>query len=179
MNRSYVPKESPIQPMPIIRILVPVLTFISFLAFSSLNYIFRLYSTKITQMCGSRVVCIMYISLLCLASLFCYSIRIYIYSNIGFVFSDLLTVFIGTCSVSGSGGQIIPHSSPSPANSSSEDSFGLQVLSEPWPVNNNLAFALRNRILALENSNCIFLLDKEKGARSEKRTGRLYLSKRI
>jgi len=105
----------------------------------------------------------MYISLLCLASLFSYSLRIYIYSNISFVFSDLVTVFIGACSVSGSGGQIIPHSSPSPANS--EDSFDLQVLSEPWPVNHNLAFecSLQNRIRTLENENSIFLLDKEKG----------------
>ncbi|XP_052107468.1 LOW QUALITY PROTEIN: uncharacterized mitochondrial protein AtMg01280-like [Arachis duranensis] len=106
---------------------------------------------------------VVYMIRICLASLFCYSLRVYLYSSIGFVFSDLVTVVIGASSVSGSGGKIIPHSSP--ATSSSEDSFGIQVLSEPWPVihNETLESSMRNRIRVLENTDCIFLLDKEKG----------------
>lgn len=138
---------------------------LAFLLLCSLLYILRLYSKKIKRMWGYGAVFILDISLLCLASLFCYSVRIYIYENLGLLFSDLFTVFIVACSVSGSGGQIIPHSSPSPS-ASSEDSFGLQVLSEPWPVTHNFGYesSLRNRILALENDNSIFLLDKERGA---------------
>ncbi|KAF5180345.1 Cytochrome c oxidase subunit [Thalictrum thalictroides] len=60
-----------------------------------------------------------------------------------------------------SGGEIIPYSSP--ANSSSEDSADLQVFLEPWPVTHNLTFSMRNRILTLENTGSIFLLDKERG----------------
>ena len=126
-------------------------------------FLYRKYSIHLNRIYGPRVVCIIYISLLCLTSLFCCNIRLFVYDKIFFVFSNVLTVFMGTCAVSGSDGQIIPHSSPS--NSSSEDSFGLQVLSEPWPVNHNFAYesSLRNRILALENDDCIFLLNKEKG----------------
>ena len=49
--------------------------------------------------------------------------------------------------------------------SSSEDSFALQVLSEPWPVTPNTAeeTSLFNRIRRLERENCIFLLGKEPG----------------
>lgn len=58
-----------------------------------------------------------------------------------------------------SGGEIIPYASP--ANSPSEDLFGIQVLSEPWPVTPNctLECSMRNRILAMNDS--IFLLDKD------------------
>ena len=128
----------------------------------SLSFLFRLYSLSLYRRYGLSLVFLLYVSLFCVASLFCYCIRIYVVSNIGFLFSYVLTVFMGTCAVSGSGGQIIPHSSPS--NSSSEDSFGLQVLSEPWPVTHNLAYesSLINRILSLENDNCIFILDKER-----------------
>ncbi|KAK1547959.1 hypothetical protein Q3G72_021875 [Acer saccharum] len=61
-----------------------------------------------------------------------------------------------------SSGEIVPYYSE---NSESEDSFGLQVLAEPWPVTHNLAFesSMRNRILAMENNHSIFLLDKERG----------------
>nr|BBB05379.1 ORF204 protein [Turritis glabra] len=59
----------------------------------------------------------------------------------------------------------LPHS-PAPSNaSSSEDSFGLRVLSEPWPITPDLGLesSMRNRILILEAKNSPFLLGKEKG----------------
>jgi hypothetical protein len=61
-----------------------------------------------------------------------------------------------------SSGEILPYYSE---NSESEDSFGLQVLAEPWPVTHNLAFesSMRNRIIYMESHNSPFLLDKERG----------------
>ena len=158
--------------MPITGLLVPVLTLISAHSLfrmigmpNSIHLICAFFllccvNVHFPKMCNSQVV---YMIRICLASLFCYSLRVYLYSSIGFVFSDLVTVVIGASSVSGSGGKIIPHSSP--ATSSSEDSFGIQVLSEPWPVihNETLESSMRNRIRVLENTDCIFLLDKEKG----------------
>ncbi|KAK8948822.1 hypothetical protein KSP39_PZI005808 [Platanthera zijinensis] len=120
----------------------------------------------------------------CFTSLFCYFLRIYVVSNIGFLFSDVLTVFlgIGTFSVSGSGGQIIPSSGPSnPPSSSSwtEDSFKIGVLLEPLDDTEmegrpshpptgitfhvSLESSIRTRVGRLENEGSIFLLDKEKG----------------
>jgi len=47
----------------------------------------------------------------------------------------------------------------------SPDSLSLRVLAEPWPIihNNSLESSIKNRIVALENANTIFLLDKERG----------------
>lgn len=63
-----------------------------------------------------------------------------------------------------SDGEIIPYAGANSAENS-EDSFELQVLAEPWPVTHNITFesSIRNRIVALENSNTIFLHDKERG----------------
>lgn len=59
-----------------------------------------------------------------------------------------------------SGGEIVPDASP--PTSSSEDSFDLRVLSEPWPVTPNLGLesSIRNRISILENSDSSFLIEK-------------------
>lgn len=56
-------------------------------------------------------------------------------------------------------------SSPAASSASTEDSFGVQVISEPWDVTPNLGLecSIRNRIVRMENANSIFLLDKEKG----------------
>ena len=50
-------------------------------------------------------------------------------------------------------------------SASSEDSFDLQVLSEPWPVTPNSAeeTSLFNRIRRLEREDCIFLLGRGPG----------------
>jgi hypothetical protein len=61
---------------------------------------------------------------------------------------------------------LFPNTAPTPSNtSSSEDSFGLRVLSEPWPITRNLGLesSICNRIRLLEAANSPFLLGKEKG----------------
>lgn len=87
---------------------------------------------------------------------FFYHIKIQIISWISGCLSTLMIFYA-------SGGEIVPYFSPSPA--SSEDSFELRVLAEPWPVIPNLGFesSMQGRILVLENANSIFLLDKAKG----------------
>ena len=92
--------------------------------FFSLILLFRQYYFHLNRKYGSRVVCIIYISLICFTSLFCYCIRIYLLSHIGFFFSDVLTVLMGTCAVSGSGGEVIPHSENFKASSSEATSVG-------------------------------------------------------
>lgn len=58
----------------------------------SLIFLFRQYSFHLKR---RPVVYVLYFPLLCLTSVFCYCIRIYVVSsNIGFFFSDVLTVFI-------------------------------------------------------------------------------------
>ncbi|KAG8362768.1 hypothetical protein BUALT_BualtUnG0041700 [Buddleja alternifolia] len=61
------------------------------------------------------------------------------------------------------GVEMIPHSSSS--SEGTEDSFGIGVLLEPWPVTPNLGLesSMINRIGAMENANSPFLLDKERG----------------
>jgi hypothetical protein len=53
------------------------------------------------------------------------------------------------------------------SGSSSENSFDLRVLEEPWPVpvvrNIALEASLSNRIRTLENSNSVFLLNETRG----------------
>jgi hypothetical protein len=63
------------------------------------------------------------------------------------------------------GGEIIHHSSPADSSPGTEDSFEIEVLREPFPVTHNIGFesSMRNRILAMENANSIFLLDKDRG----------------
>ncbi|XP_061368162.1 LOW QUALITY PROTEIN: uncharacterized mitochondrial protein AtMg01280-like [Gastrolobium bilobum] len=63
-----------------------------------------------------------------------------------------------------SDGEIIPYTGANSAENS-EDSFELQVLAEPWPVTKNIPLesSMRSRIVALDNSNTIFLHDKERG----------------
>nr|YP_010833524.1 hypothetical protein QLP06_mgp089 [Jatropha curcas]WFG81150.1 hypothetical protein [Jatropha curcas] len=70
-----------------------------------LNFLFRLYYFHLNRMYGPRVVFLIHISLFFVASLFYYTIRIFLYANIGFLFADVLTVFMGmsTCVVSESG----------------------------------------------------------------------------
>nr|YP_010598254.1 ATP synthase F1 subunit 1 [Psychotria serpens]UIG86754.1 ATP synthase F1 subunit 1 [Psychotria serpens] len=95
-------------------------------------------------------------------SFFLYLLRAHFLSYFSLYLTSLLPSFI---IFKVSSGDIIPYSSPENSTSPSEDSFGLQVLSEPWPVNHNIGLeaSMRNRILRLENENSIFLLDKERG----------------
>lgn len=60
------------------------------ISFLGLILLFRLYYFHLNRKYGSRVVCIMYISILCFA--FC----IYVVSNMGSLFSDVLGVFMGS-----------------------------------------------------------------------------------
>lgn len=98
------------------------------------------------------------IQMICIlvVSFFFFLIRI----KIGLCLSSLLSSIL---IYKASGGEINPYSSPS--NASSEDSFGLRVLSEPWPVTPDLGLesSMRNRIRILEDSNSPFLLGKERG----------------
>jgi len=89
-----------------------------------LIFMFRLYSCRLKKKYGSRVVYVLYISLLCFTSLFGYGIRIYVVSNIGLFLSDVVTVFMGTCAVSGSGGEVNPHSENFQASHSEPTSVG-------------------------------------------------------
>lgn len=61
--------------------------------------------------------------------------------------------------------QRLPLPGPSRPSASTENSFGIQVISEPWDVTPNVGLesSMRNRILRMENANSIFLLDKESG----------------
>ena len=94
---------------------------------------------------GSRLLCIM---LLFFTSLFCYSIRIYVVSDIGFLFSDVLTVFMGTCAVLGSGGEVTPHSENIKASSSEATSLGqVPNRNDAGPSNPGLDIALHGRAL--------------------------------
>ena len=119
----------------------------------SLTFIFRKNGFTLNQKYGFRLVRIIYISILFSISLFGCCLRIHLLSHFGLYLLDVFS-FVVVFSVGSGGGQPLPLPAPSsPSNSSSEDSFGLQVLSEPWPVTHNLAYesSLRNRILALEN----------------------------
>lgn len=99
----------------------------------------------------------MYVAILLAISVFFYCMRSHFLFYLGLCLSGILCPYVNV-----SGGERIPYSSE---NSESEDSFGLQVLAEPWPVTHNIAFesSMRNRIIAMENANSIFLLDKERG----------------
>ncbi|CAJ1969389.1 unnamed protein product [Sphenostylis stenocarpa] len=82
------------------------LVLLSFIIFS-LILLFRKSYFHLNRKYGSRVVYVIYLSLLCFTALFCNCIRLYLISNMYIFFS---TVFIGTCAVSGSGGEVNPHS---------------------------------------------------------------------
>ena len=113
-------------------------------------FLFRLSSFCLKKKYGFRLVFILYISILFCISFFFYFLRRDLVSWLGLCLSGILS----TCLIwNVSDGEIIPYSSP--ANSSSEDSFGLQVLAEPWPVTHNIALesSMRNRILTMENAN--------------------------
>ena len=102
-------------------------------------------------------------------SLFFFSFRIYFVSNFGLFLGDLFSSLL-VCSVVSGGGHSLPLPAPSgpsrPVHSttSTEDSFGIRVLMEPWPITPNLGLesSIQHRALALENDNSPFLLDKEK-----------------
>jgi hypothetical protein len=104
---------------------------------------------------------LMYVAILLAISMFFYCIRSHFLFYLGLCLSGILCPFVFVIN-NVSSGEIVPYYSE---NSDSEDSFGLQVLAEPWPVTHNLAFesSMRNRILAMENNHSIFLLDKERG----------------
>lgn len=88
-------------------------------------FMFRMNSFYLQKRYGSRVVCFMYISLMFLTSLFCYSCRVYL----GFFVSDVLTVVIGTwASV-----EVHQHGGGGPENSSGWTNFDLNVLAESMP----------------------------------------------
>nr|YP_009320209.1 orf298 [Sinapis arvensis]AJR33070.1 orf298 [Sinapis arvensis] len=82
------------------------------------------------------------------------------------IFPSLISIFITIPSFALSmDAPLIEAMLPSPNRSSSEDSFGLRVLCEPWPIIPNLGLesSILNRIRILEDSNSPFLLGKEKG----------------
>ena len=121
-----------------------------------LIFIFRRFSSYLRR--KSRFLFLFVtMTFFCLISRLAYFLRIYLSLTLGPYILD----FVGV-----GGGFLILHVSSGDHSGSSEDSFGLQVLSEPWPVNHNIAWesSLRNRILCLESDNTVFLLDKEKGA---------------
>lgn len=129
----------------------PELILLFFLLLLSLTLVSR--STK-----RKRSVILLF--LIFFISFFFYFLRIYLLSRLDVLLADLFS-FVLVLSVGG--GQGLPL--PGPSNSSSEDLFGLQVLSEPWPPTHNIALesSMINRILAMENTNSIFLMDKDRG----------------
>nr|AMR36233.1 hypothetical protein [Nicotiana undulata]AMR36235.1 hypothetical protein [Nicotiana tabacum]AMR36237.1 hypothetical protein [Nicotiana tabacum] len=132
----------------------------------SLTFIVRRNRFRLNQKSGFRLLYIIYISILFSISLFGCCLRTYFLSNLCVYFLDLFSFFAVFSVVSG-GGQPLPLPGPStPSNSSSEDSFELQVLSEPWPVTHNVALeaSMRNRLLALEQEKSPFLLSEERGS---------------
>ena len=100
---------------------------------------------------------LVYVASFLAISVFLYFIRSYFLSYFSLVLNGILCHYVLQ---NVSHGEIIPY-----AGANSGDSFELQVLAEPWPVTHNysLESSMRNRIVALENSNTIFLLDKERG----------------
>ncbi|KAJ4968669.1 hypothetical protein NE237_015370 [Protea cynaroides] len=108
-------------------------------------FIFRFYSKKINKK-SFRLGFFMHLSLL-------------------FLISFLFFFYV----VAGPGLPLPAPSDPSSSSSWSEDSFELEVLSEPFPeasiisTNKSDEVSLKNRILSLENQDCIFLMDKAKG----------------
>jgi len=118
----------------------------------------RFYSSR---MPNKYLRLVFYISILFSIYIFSYFLRIYLLSQLGLFFSFLILSVLP-------GGQALPlpgPSSPAHSSPSTEDSFGIQVLSEPWPILPNLSLesSMQARIGVLENANSIFLLDKERG----------------
>nr|WMB96684.1 hypothetical protein [Solanum melongena] len=131
----------------------------------SLTFLVRRNRFRLNQKFGFRLVFIIYIFLFFSISLFGCCLRTYFLSHFGLYLLDVFSFFV-VFSVGSGGGQPLPLPGPSnPSNSSSEDSFELQVLLEPWPVTHNLGYeaSLRNRFLTLEIENSPFLLSKERG----------------
>lgn len=94
-------------------------------------FLFRVSYSDLRKRYGFRIVCFLYISLLFFTFLFCYYLRIYLFSKTGFLFSSVLTVFLGTFAFSGLGGEIIPHGDAS--SSSGWTAFDLDVLGSSMP----------------------------------------------
>ena len=120
---------------------------------------FRRYSSRMNK----YVRLFFYISILFSIFIFYYFVRIYLFSSLGlFIFSNISFLILSMLPV----GQALPGpSSPVPHSPSSEDSFAVGVLLEPWPVTPNLSMenSMQARIQVLENENSIFILFKEKG----------------
>nr|WSP02254.1 hypothetical protein [Solanum commersonii x Solanum tuberosum] len=131
----------------------------------SLTFIVRRNCFRLNQKYGFRLVFIIYIYIRFSISLFGCCLRTNFLSHFGVYLLEVFSFFV-VLSVGSGGGQPLPLPGPSnPSNSSSEDSFALQVLLESWPVTHNSGFesSLRNRINTLENENSPFLLSKERG----------------
>jgi len=127
-------------------------------------FFFRRYSFQLKDKCGFRLLVVINLFFVVLVAFFCYQVKLHLLSWFGLCLSGILSPLV---IVYVSDGQIIAYSSPGPGNSSSasEDSFGIGVLMEPWPITHNtsLESSMHQRIVALENENSPFLLDKEKG----------------
>ena len=156
------------QTMAILRYFVPFLTFIAansffrflgsegtaimtaggnIVLFGILLLILTFFFRKNRFRLSFPLVFLLYISIIFSISLFGCCLRAHFLSNFGLYFQDVFS-FVVALSVGSGGGQPLPLPAPSsPSNSSSEDSFGLQVLSEPWPVTHNIAYesSLRSR----------------------------------
>ena len=119
--------------------------------------IFHLYEKDLKKRSFSLFLCLDFL-ILSFISLFLYLLRLH-FSTLFYSYSLLCGGFLITYFEN-------PSSSTCFENpSSSEDSFALQVLSEPWPVTPNTAeeTSLQNRIRRLEEDDSIFLLGKAPG----------------
>ncbi|KAJ4942629.1 hypothetical protein NE237_014206 [Protea cynaroides] len=131
-------------------------------------FIFRFYSKKINKK-SFRLGFFMHLSLLFLISFLFFFMRLYLLSRLGLLFELCFAHLIFLSVVAGPGLPLPAPSDPSSSSSWSEDSFELEVLSEPFPeasiisTNKSDEVSLKNRILSLENQDCIFLMDKAKG----------------
>lgn len=124
-------------------------------------FLFRRYSLKLKEKCGFRLLVVIHLFLVICVAFFSYQIKLYLLSWFALYLSGILSTWVIGHFSDGH------YSSPGPGNSSSasEDSFGIGVLMEPWPItqNTSLESSMHQRILSLEKENSPFLLDKEKG----------------
>ncbi|KAJ4978702.1 hypothetical protein NE237_009482 [Protea cynaroides] len=111
----------------------------------------------------------MHLSLLFLISFLFFFMRLYLLSRLSLLFELCFAHLIFLSVVAGPGLPLPAPSDPSSSSSLSEDSFKLEVLSEPFPEALIIStiksdeVSLKNRIKSLENQDCIFLMDKAKG----------------
>lgn len=157
----------------------------------SLIFLFRLFGFHLKKKYGFRLVFFIYISILFCISFFCYFLRVYLLCRFGEIFSYPLPFLI--MSAGGGQALPLPApSDPSSSSSWTEFDMGVLsepfsetemegtslnsaipgvAHAEAGPShqahfvipNTSLEASMRNRVLALENANTPFLLDKQRG----------------